>query len=51
MSHDVHQVRSFEHPGEGRRRAKSAPKGRQIEPQAAEEISLCWVTGYGVAIS
>jgi formate dehydrogenase len=40
MSHDVHQVRSFEHPGEGRRRAKSTPKGRQIEPQAAEEISL-----------
>src|SRR5882672_464056 len=40
MSHDVHQIRSFEHPGEGRRRAKSTPKGRQIEPQAAEEISL-----------
>src|SRR6266576_5775992 len=40
MSHDVHQVRSFEHPGEGRRRAKSTSKGRQIEPQAAEEISL-----------
>ena len=40
MSHDAHQVRSFEHPGEGRRRAKSTPKGRQIEPQAAEEISL-----------
>src|SRR5216684_8249740 len=40
MSHDVRQVRSFEHPGEGRRRAKSTPKGRQIEPQAAEEISL-----------
>src|SRR6266567_9617238 len=40
MSHDVHQVRSFEHPGEGRRRSKSTPKGRQIEPQAAEEISL-----------
>src|SRR6266702_2902485 len=40
MSHNVHQVRSFEHPGEGRRRSKSTPKGRQIEPQAAEEISL-----------
>src|SRR5437773_9839931 len=40
MSHDVHQVRSFEHPGEGRRRSKSTPKGRQVEPQAAEEISL-----------
>src|SRR6478752_777199 len=38
MSHDVHQVRSFEHPGEGRRRAKSTPKGRQIDPQASYEI-------------
>src|SRR4030088_835455 len=40
MIHDVQQVRSFEHPGEGRKRAKSPPKGRQIDPQAAEEISL-----------
>src|ERR1700730_5066743 len=40
MSHDVQQVLSFEHPGEGRRRAKSTPKGRQIDPQAAEEIAL-----------
>jgi formate dehydrogenase len=40
MSHDAQQVRSFEHPGEGRRRAKSTPKGRQIDPQAAEEIAL-----------
>ena len=40
MIHDVQQVRSFEHPGEGRRRAKSTPKGRQIDPQAAEEIAL-----------
>src|SRR5260370_4081261 len=40
MNHDVHQVRSFEHPGEGRRRAKSTPKGRQGDPQAAEEISV-----------
>jgi NADH:ubiquinone oxidoreductase subunit F (NADH-binding)/NADH:ubiquinone oxidoreductase subunit E len=40
MSHEVQQVRSFEHPGEGRRRAKSTPKGRQIDPQAAEEIAL-----------
>jgi NADH:ubiquinone oxidoreductase subunit F (NADH-binding)/NADH:ubiquinone oxidoreductase subunit E len=38
MSHDVQKVRSFEHPGEGRRRAKSTPKGRQINPQAAHEI-------------
>jgi formate dehydrogenase beta subunit len=38
MSHDVHKVRSFEHPGEGRRRAKATPKGRQIDPNAAAEI-------------
>jgi formate dehydrogenase len=40
MSHDAQKVRSFEHPGEGRKRAKSTPKGRQIDPQAAEEIAL-----------
>jgi len=38
MSHDVHQVRSFEHPGEGRRRAKATPKGRQVDPQAVHDI-------------
>ncbi len=38
MSNDVHQVRSFEHPGVGRKRAKSTPKGRQIDPAAAQEI-------------
>src|SRR6202012_1715340 len=37
-SSDVHKVREFEHPGEGRRRAKATPKGRQIDPAAAEEI-------------
>jgi formate dehydrogenase len=40
MSHDVQAVRAFEHPGAGRKRAKSTPKGRQIDPQAAEEIAL-----------
>src|SRR6201746_1809778 len=40
MSHDAQEVRSFEHPGEGRRRAKSTPKGRQVDPRAAEEIAL-----------
>jgi formate dehydrogenase beta subunit len=38
MSHDVHKVRTFEHPGEGRRRAKATPKGRQVDPTAAYEI-------------
>src|SRR5260370_3039510 len=40
MAHDVHQLRPFDHPGEGRRRAKSTPKGRQVDPQAAEEIAF-----------
>src|SRR5436309_1252897 len=40
MSHDAQQVRPFEHPGAGRKRAKSTPKGRQIDPQAAEEIGV-----------
>lgn len=40
MSHSVQKVQSFEHPGEGHRRAKSTPKGRQIDPQAADEIEL-----------
>src|SRR5512141_2736633 len=40
MSHDVQQVRAFEHPGEGRKRAKSTPKGRQVDPTAAHEIEL-----------
>ncbi|MDQ8730976.1 NADH-ubiquinone oxidoreductase-F iron-sulfur binding region domain-containing protein [Bradyrhizobium sp. LHD-71] len=38
MSHDVLPVRPFEHPGAGRRRAKSTPKGRQIDPAATQEI-------------
>src|SRR6476469_1245647 len=38
MVHDVQKVRSFEHPGVGRKRAKSTPKGRQIDPTAAHEI-------------
>src|SRR4030088_2225461 len=40
MSHDVQKVRSFEHPGQGRKRAKSTPKGRQVDPTAAHEIEL-----------
>src|ERR1700754_604786 len=38
MAHNVHQVREFEHPGEGRKRAKATPKGRQIDPNASAEI-------------
>ena len=40
MTSDVHHVRSFEHPGQGRKRAKATPKGRQVDPTAAEEIEL-----------
>ena len=40
MSHDVQQVRSFKHPGEGRKRAISSSKGRQVDPTAAHEIEL-----------
>ena len=38
-NHDVHKVLDFEHPGEGRRRAKATPKGRQVDPTAAHEIA------------
>ncbi|MBI5317942.1 NADH-ubiquinone oxidoreductase-F iron-sulfur binding region domain-containing protein [Bradyrhizobium sp.] len=38
MAHDVQQVRVFDHPGQGRQRAKATPKGRQIDPAAAQEI-------------
>jgi NADH:ubiquinone oxidoreductase subunit F (NADH-binding)/NADH:ubiquinone oxidoreductase subunit E len=31
-------VQTFDHPGEGIRRAKSTPKGRQTDPRAHEEI-------------
>ncbi|MCP4616729.1 MAG: NADH-quinone oxidoreductase subunit F [Bradyrhizobium sp.] len=40
MAHNVHQVREFDHPGEGRKRAKATPKGRQVDPGAAHEIEL-----------
>jgi formate dehydrogenase beta subunit len=38
MIEDVHKVRAFEHPGQGRKRAKSTPKGRQVDPGALDEI-------------
>src|SRR6202161_1777609 len=38
MVHDVQKVRPFEHPGEGRKRARSRPRGRQVDPTAAQEI-------------
>jgi formate dehydrogenase beta subunit len=40
MAHNVQQVRVFDHPGEGRKRAKATQKGRQIDPTAAHEIEL-----------
>jgi NADH:ubiquinone oxidoreductase subunit F (NADH-binding)/NADH:ubiquinone oxidoreductase subunit E len=38
MKHDVQAVQTFEHPGEGRKRAKATPKGRQVDPQALHEV-------------
>src|SRR3569623_1149486 len=38
MVHDAQKVREFEHPGAGRKRAKSTPKGRQVDPTASHEI-------------
>src|SRR5947207_11783495 len=40
MAHDIQQVRLFDHPGEGRKRAKATPKGRQVDPAAAHEIEV-----------
>jgi formate dehydrogenase len=40
MVHDAQKVRPFEHPGEGRKRARTTPKGRQVDPTAAHEIEL-----------
>ncbi len=37
-SDDHRVVQAFEHPGAGRKRAKSTPKGRQIDPQALTEV-------------
>jgi NADH:ubiquinone oxidoreductase subunit F (NADH-binding)/NADH:ubiquinone oxidoreductase subunit E len=36
---DVSKVRKFEHPGRGRQRARSIPKGRQVDPQALAEVA------------
>jgi formate dehydrogenase len=36
---DPQIVRAFEHPGQGRRRAKSTPKGRQVDPDALHAIT------------
>ncbi len=40
MNDDVQRVRSFDHPGQGRKRAKPTPKGRQVDPIAGHEIEL-----------
>lgn len=36
--HDVTTVRKFDHPGRGTRRARTVPKGRQVDIHAKEEI-------------
>jgi len=35
---DARKVRKFEHPGRGRVRARSVPKGRQVDPQSTQTI-------------
>ena len=50
-THDAQKVRSFEHPGAGRRRAKATPKGRQIDGPRPTRFSCCSVTGCAGAIS
>jgi NADH:ubiquinone oxidoreductase subunit F (NADH-binding)/NADH:ubiquinone oxidoreductase subunit E len=35
---DATKVRKYEHPGRGRERARSVPKGRQVEPRAQAAI-------------
>jgi formate dehydrogenase len=34
-----HTVARFDHPGAGRRRAKATPKGRQVDPDAADAVA------------
>ena len=36
---DISKVQRFDHPGSGRTRARSIPKGRQVEPHAADEVN------------
>ena len=36
---EVPRVHAFEHPGQGRRRAKATPKGRQVDPVTAGEVA------------
>ena len=36
--HNAIEVRHFEHPGAGRKRAKPTPKGRQVDPEALGEV-------------
>ena len=36
--HHAIEVRHFDHPGAGRKRAKATPKGRQVDPRALVEI-------------
>jgi len=50
MSHDVHQVRSFEHPARTEAGQGDA-EGRQVDPTAAHDIERLLATGRGGAIS
>ena len=39
LNQNATEVRRVEHPGQGRKRAKPTPKGRQVEPGALHEIA------------
>jgi formate dehydrogenase len=42
---DVSKVRRFDHPGKGRGRARSVPKGRQVDPHARDTIAALLADG------
>ena len=44
-SDDVSKVRRFDHPGRGRDKARSIPKGRQVDPRAKMEIEALLGSG------
>ncbi|HEX4049581.1 MAG TPA: NAD(P)H-dependent oxidoreductase subunit E [Steroidobacteraceae bacterium] len=42
---DVGKVRRFDHPGKGRGRARSVPKGRQVDPHARDAVAALLADG------
>jgi formate dehydrogenase beta subunit len=42
---DVSKVRRFDHPGKGKRRARSVPKGRQVDSHAKDAVAALLADG------